>query len=162
MSKLTMKQQTFADYYIEIGNASEAYAKAGYKIKSDATARANASRLLTNDNVKKYIANRMEIIEDSKILKQTEILKLLSSAAKREEKESIVVTIKKRVSKWVDGKKQTIEEEVPKVVEIPAKISDANKARELLGRYYAMWTDRQEVEGTVSIVDDIPKKDDKS
>lgn len=65
-------------------------------------------------------------------------------------KESVVVTVTKEHSEYVDtgdGKprKQTVKEEVPQIVEIPAKLSDANKAAELLGKRYALFTDKAEV-----------------
>ncbi len=34
---------------------------------------------------------------------------------------------------------------MPQIVEIPAKLSDANKAAELLGKRYALFTDKAEV-----------------
>ncbi|MGE8037953.1 terminase small subunit [Lysinibacillus sp. JNUCC-51] len=58
--KLTVKQQAFADYYIELGNATEAYLKAYSNVKKESTAKAAASRMLTNVNLKSYIENRME------------------------------------------------------------------------------------------------------
>lgn len=58
--KLTVKQQAFADYYIELGNATEAYLKAYPNVKKESTAKAAASRMLTNVNLKSYIENRME------------------------------------------------------------------------------------------------------
>ena len=47
MSELRGKQRKFADNYIKSGNATEAYVNAGYKVRSNETARANASRMLT-------------------------------------------------------------------------------------------------------------------
>ncbi|MFM9535502.1 terminase small subunit [Lysinibacillus sp. IITD104] len=55
--KLNPKQQAFADYYIEFGNATEAYIKAGYNEKGS---RANSATLIANDSVKAYIDNLME------------------------------------------------------------------------------------------------------
>ena len=60
MSELRGKQRKFADNYIKNGNATEAYVNAGYKVRSNKTARANASRLLTNANVKAYIEKRLK------------------------------------------------------------------------------------------------------
>ncbi|UNT57902.1 terminase small subunit [Lysinibacillus capsici] len=57
VKKLTPKQQAFADYYIELGNATEAYIKAGYNEKGS---RASSARLIANDSVKAYIDERME------------------------------------------------------------------------------------------------------
>ena len=43
-------------------------------------------------------------------------------------------------------RKQTVEKEVPKIIEIPAKLSDANTAAELLGKRYALFTDKVETD----------------
>lgn len=53
--KLNPKQQAFADYYIEIGNAEEAALKAGY---SKAYARGKAYTLLANVGIKIWRARR--------------------------------------------------------------------------------------------------------
>ena len=58
--KLTIKQKAFADYYIELGNATEAYKRAYKSCKSDNVARTNSSRLLTNANIKQYIDEKMK------------------------------------------------------------------------------------------------------
>lgn len=68
-----------------------------------------------------------------------------------EMKESVVVTVTKEHSEYVDtgdGKprKKTVKEEVPQIVEIPAKLSDANKAAELLGKRYSLFTDKVQAE----------------
>jgi phage terminase small subunit len=52
MSNLTAKQENFCLAYLETGNASEAYRKAGYSPKmSDATVHEAACRLLKNSKV---------------------------------------------------------------------------------------------------------------
>lgn len=151
--KLTIKQQRFADEYIISGNATEAYKLAYPNIKKDETARANGSRMLTNANVSEYIANRLEELQSDKIANQQEVMEYLTAVMRREKKEVVVVTLTKEESKWVDGKKQTTKTEEPRLVEIPAKLSDANKAAELLGKRYKLWTDKQEItERTFEIV----------
>jgi len=57
VKKLTPKQQAFADYYIELGNATEAYIKAGYNEKGS---RVNSAISIANDSAKSYIDKRME------------------------------------------------------------------------------------------------------
>jgi hypothetical protein len=47
-------------------------------------------------------------------------------------------------------RKQTIKKEVPKIVEIPAKLSDANKAAELLGKRYGLYVEEQEREARLA------------
>lgn len=58
MSKLTEKQQRFADEYLIDLNATAAYRRAGYTAKGNA-AEVNSSRLLSNAKVQKYIQERM-------------------------------------------------------------------------------------------------------
>lgn len=65
--KLTAKQKRFADLYIESCNATQAYLEV-YQCKSEAGARASASKLLTNPNIEEYIRDRRAVI-DSEVLK---------------------------------------------------------------------------------------------
>jgi phage terminase small subunit len=57
MSELNIKQKKFADYYIETGNATASYVRAGYEAEGNA-AEVNASRLLRNAKVIEYINER--------------------------------------------------------------------------------------------------------
>lgn len=57
---MTEKQKIFADEYLIDLNATRAYRVAYPSVKRDETARANSSRMLTNANVAKYIADRMQ------------------------------------------------------------------------------------------------------
>ena len=86
--KLTKKQQDFADYYIELGNAEEAAIKAGY---SKNYARASAYKLLANVGIKKYIDERMEQLASERIMSAQEILERLSLIAKADIKETVVI-----------------------------------------------------------------------
>lgn len=148
--KLTEKQKRFADYYIETGNATESAIKAGYSKK---TAKEIGSENLTKPNISEYIQKAIEEKDSNRIAKQDEILERLTKVLRREEKEYTVVTIKSRRS-FVDdkGKKQIIEEERAETVPIPTKISDMNKAAELLGKRYVMWTDKTHHEGNIELV----------
>ncbi|MCO4095720.1 terminase small subunit [Macrococcoides canis] len=155
--KLTLKQQKFADEYIKTGNVYQSAKNAGY---SENYAKGNSVKLLENVSVSEYIENRMAELKSKAIADQTEVLEYLTSVMRREKKEIVVVTLTKEESKWVDGKKQTVKTEVPELVEIPAKLSDANKAAELLGKRYKLFTDKQEVEVTTpTIINDIPLDD---
>lgn len=152
--KLTLKQQKFADEYIKLGNIEQAAINAGY---SKAYARGNAHKLVANVSISEYIENRLAELKSEAIADQTEVLEYLTSVMRREKKEVVVVTLTKEESKWVDGKKQTVKTEVPELVEIPAKLSDANKAAELLGKRYKLFTDQQDinVNSVVQFYDDI-------
>ncbi|MEK4085622.1 terminase small subunit [Psychrobacillus sp. FSL K6-1415] len=129
--KLTLKQQAFADNYIELGNATEAYKRAYPNVKRDETARAASSRMLTNVNVKSYIENRMEELKSERVADQQEILELLTSIARGE---TTAATLRS-----VDVGVQTIDEDMPPTM------GERIKAAELLGKRHAMWTEKQEV-----------------
>lgn len=89
MAKLTPKQQKFCDEYITSLNAAEAAVNAGY---SEKTARQIGSRLLTNVNVKEYIAKRVKSKQNDLIMKQDEILETYTNIARNDE-----VSIKDRL-----------------------------------------------------------------
>lgn len=136
--KLTPKQQAFADYYIELGNATEAYLKAYPNIKKETTARANASRLLTNANVSAYIEERMEQIKTERIADQQEILETLTTVLRGEARAATLVGLGGGEEKITD--------------EMPPTMAERIKAAELLGKRYAMWTDKQQIEGAQQVV----------
>ncbi|MBQ7006861.1 MAG: terminase small subunit, partial [Oscillospiraceae bacterium] len=137
---MTTKQMRFCDEYLIDLNATQAAIRAGY---SEKTARAIGAENLTKPNIREYIEKRLAEKESALIADQDEVLKYLSSVMRRELKENIVVTLQTKTEKWVkvEGtdtlKKQSVTEERPAVVEIPAKLSDSNKAAELLGKRYA-------------------------
>lgn len=164
---MTDKQKRFCDEYIIDLNATRAYKAAYPNIKNDNVARANSSRLLTNANIKAYIEAELEKLHDERTADAKEVIEYLTSVMRREETESVVVTISQEKSKYVPDnngtmRKHTEKTEIPQIVEIPAKLSDANKAAEMLGKYYALFTDRTQVEGdsVVQIINDIPRGND--
>ncbi|MEG2364674.1 MAG: terminase small subunit [Peptostreptococcaceae bacterium] len=50
-------QKAFADYYIELGNATEAYRQAGYKVTSEKVATVEASNNLAKPSIYSIIGN---------------------------------------------------------------------------------------------------------
>ena len=58
--ELNIKQLKFVDNVFEGMTQYEAYIKAGYEAADDSVARANASRLIANDNIQKEITRRLE------------------------------------------------------------------------------------------------------
>ena len=148
MAKMTAKQQRFCDEYLIDLNATQAAIRAGYSKK---TARAIANENLTKPYIDEYIKKRMEEKEKELIADQDEVMKYLTSVMRREKTESVVVTLNKERSTYVPDengtmRKQTVKEEIPQIVEIPAQLRDANKAAELLGRAYGIYTDRVETD----------------
>lgn len=82
---LTPKQKAFADYYIECGNAAEAYRKAGYKNYKSAAV--EASKTLKNPKISQYIEERQKQIEDRRIASAAEIMQYLTSVMRGEVKD---------------------------------------------------------------------------
>ena len=123
--KLTIKQKAFADYYIELGNATEAYIKAGYKVTKREVAEANARKLLGNYSVKKYIDDKMKQIEEDRIADAKEVLRYLTRGMRQELEEEVVV--------MVNTGDYTSE---PQIIKKKISIKDANKCAELLGKRF--------------------------
>lgn len=146
MAKLTEKQKIFVNEYLVDLNATRAYKIAYPKIKKDSTARTNGSRLLTNANIKNYIDEQLKKIEDERIADATEVMKYLTSVMRGEVKEEVVV-----VEGEGDGCSSA------GIVKKEVGIKERNKAAELLGKRYRLFTEKVEVEGVqqVQIVDDI-------
>ena len=156
---MTEKQKIFCDEYLIDLNATQAAIRAGY---SEKYAHTNANKLLQNTTIQEYIQKRLDEKEDALIAKQDEVLKTLTRIMRREELETVVVTCKKHKSYYDDNGKKVIDDtEEPVAVPIPTKVSDANKAAEMLGRYYTLFTDRTQIEGdgAVVIINDIPRSD---
>ncbi|MGL5879205.1 MAG: terminase small subunit [Xenococcaceae cyanobacterium] len=77
---LTPRQKAFCEEYIKDFNATAAYKRAGYTVKNDRVAKVNASRLLTDADVEKYIASlqqqrmqRVQISADRALLELSRI-----------------------------------------------------------------------------------------
>ncbi|MCJ0953562.1 MULTISPECIES: terminase small subunit [Mammaliicoccus] len=141
--KLTRKQQLFADEYIRTGNAYQSAVSAGY---SHNYAKGNIVKLLENVSVKSYIDARLEELKKESIAEQDEILQYLTSVMRGKVKDEELMLVP-------TGDFMSEVERHEKRADIVAR----TKAAELLGKRYAMWTEKQEVEhsGAVMFVDDI-------
>ena len=102
MAKLTEKQKLFVDEYLIDLNATRAYKVAYPHVKSDGAARACASKLLTKANIKAYIDEQLEKVSSGKIADVQEVMEYLTKVMRREMKESVVVTVTKERSEYVD------------------------------------------------------------
>lgn len=134
MTKMTLKQQRFADEYIITGNATQAAIKAGYSKK---TAKVIANENLTKPYIKKYIDERLAQLESEKIASQQEVLEFLTSVMRGEMTEQTL---------------RSVGESGQVIAEIDVGAKDRIKAAELLGKRYKLWTDKSEVEVTGTVV----------
>ena len=77
--KLNARQKAFCEYYVAIGNATDAAIKAGYKEKY---AGVNADKLLKNTNIQKYIEELQEKAKGNRIMTAIERREFLTSMIK--------------------------------------------------------------------------------
>jgi len=176
MAKLTAKQQRFCDEYLIDLNGTRAYKVAYPSVKKDETARVNASRLLTNANVKTYIQERQKEREKRTEITQDSVLRELAliAFAKASDYERVV---EKDAMVEVDGnmvpvldedgnqvKYRTVEpiltddltEDQKKAIAVIKKGRDGFEikpyskiqALELLGKHLGMFTEKVEVKNT--------------
>lgn len=124
MQKLTEKQKRFANYYIETGNATESYKKAGYKNYNSNGVEAN--KTLNNPKIKAYIEEILKNKDKKRIASQDEVLELLTTIARGEmQEESFAV---------VGG----IEGSYIEKVKTQVKPKDRLKAAEMLAKRYGL------------------------
>lgn len=122
MDRLTPRQQAFCDYYIELGNATEAAIKAGYSKK---TAKQIATENLSKPYLKQYIDDRMKVAEAKRIASGDEVLQYLTAVMRGEVKDQF---------------------------DLDASLQDRTKAAELLGKRHRLFTDKVEAEVKQQVV----------
>ncbi|ADH03022.1 terminase small subunit [Brochothrix phage NF5] len=144
MRKLSLKQQIFADEYIITGNATKSAIKAGY---SEKYANTNASKLLQNTTIKAYIEKRLAELKKESIAEADEVLQFLTSVMRGEVTEPVTL---------LDG------DGYQKVVELKPSVQTRRSAAVDIGKRYALFTDKQqlEVSEVPMFIDDISGDDD--
>ena len=138
MTKLTEKQKRFADYYIETGNGAEAARLAGYKGKNLNNI---ASENLAKLGIKNYIDEKLTEMSNKRIASANEVMELLTSAARGELEEEVVVV--ESVGDYCSE---------ARIVKKQIGAKDRIKAAELLGKRYRLFTDKLEVKGMVPVM----------
>ena len=130
MGKMTAKQKRFCDEYLIDLNATQAAIRAGY---SERNANNIASENLAKPNIKKYIEERMAEKESELIATQDEVLRYLTSVLRdTTDSETIVV----------EGCGDGVSE--ARTMRIKPSEKDKLKAAELLGKRYALFTEKVE------------------
>lgn len=142
--KLTEKQKRFADEYIISGNATQAAIKAGYSKK---TANRIATENLSKLVIKNYIEERLEELKSERTADAQEVLEYLTSVMRGNETEEVLIGVG-------EGVQSTVQKEVG--------AKDRLKAAELLGKRFALFTDKTEVAVSEipTFVDDIDGDDE--
>ncbi|WP_426353684.1 terminase small subunit [Exiguobacterium sp. R-39] len=139
MATLNARQKRFCDEYLISLNATDAAKKAGYKGNYVGQ---NADKLLKNTKIQSYLEERLAEKESALIANQDDILKLLTRIVMGEEQGTALV-----------GVGQGAQE----VEQVPPTNTEKIRAAEILGKYYKLFTDRQEIQltGAVEFIDDI-------
>ncbi len=150
---MTEKQKRFCDEYLTDLNATQAAVRAGYSKK---TAYSIGEENLRKPEIKEYIEKRMAEKESRLIANQDEVMRYLTAVMRREKMESVVVTLNTEKTSYVPDengtmRKQTVKQEIPQIIEIPAQLRDANKAAELLGKAYGIYTDKVDVDADMDL-----------
>ena len=141
--ELNQKQKRFCEEYVRLGNATQAAINAGYSKK---TAYSQGQRLLKNVEVQNYIAELNEDLKKDSIAGADEVLQFLTSVMRGDKKEEVL---------RLDGEGIQVKET------IKVQPKDRIKAAELIGKRYALFTDKKEVEiNDVTFIDDVPETDE--
>ena len=130
----------FVEEYIIDLNATQAAIRAGYSKK---TAGQIGEQNLKKLEIQQAINEKLAKKKEKLIMKQDEILERLTQQGRREATDYQVVITEKPVTNE-KGDVVAIEK-LPEIVEVPTQNKDVIKALETLGKYYVMWTDKQEV-----------------
>lgn len=131
---MTPKQRKFCDEYLISGNATDAAIKAGYSPK---TAKQTGSENLAKPDLRAYIDEQLEKLHSAKIADAEEVMKYLTSVMRGEHTEQVL--------KLVGDGIQTVTD-----IEVSAK--ERIKAAELIGKRYALFSDKMDLGGAVPVV----------
>jgi phage terminase small subunit len=137
---LTPKQELFIREYLIDLNATQAYKRAGYKVKNNDVAKVMASRLLTHDNVSRAIEEANKKRTEKLELSAEWVLENLKNVAIRcQQAEPVMV---------FDYKTKEMQE----TGEYKFDSQGANKALELIGKHLKLFTDNVNLSGEVVII----------
>jgi phage terminase small subunit len=136
---MTDKQKRFCEEYLIDCNGTQAAIRAGY---SEQTAKQIASENLAKPDLQTYIAELMEDRRKATIASAEEVLEYLTSVVRGQSKSHYIV---------VEGQGEGVS--VASVMEKPPAENDRLKAAELLGKRYAMFTQKVEMEVTPVVID---------
>jgi phage terminase small subunit len=161
---LNNNQKRFCQEYIKLKmDGTNAYLKVYKNCKKEETARANASRLLTNANIQDYIKELQNKVEEKSIVSVSDIVnELMTIAFADRSKISKIVSKEIEIDKDKTLKTSCVEfmdtdllsEKEKKVIAsykqtrngVSVETYDKVKALELLGKYLGMFTETIKVE----------------
>ncbi|MDU7695999.1 MAG: terminase small subunit, partial [Staphylococcus sp.] len=117
------------------------------------------------DKVDEYIKSKKDEIMDDTILSAKELLYLLTQAAVGDETETKEAVVKKGTFERNpdSGRMNLVYNEHVETVKVPIKPSDRLKARDLLGRYHSLFTEKVDLNvATPVFIDSVGEDDEKN
>ena len=128
---MTKKEKMFVDAYVKDikRNQTAAAIAAGY---SEKTAPQAASRLMKKDEIKQAIDERLKELHEQNTAQANEVIEFLTAVMRGESVDNIPIFVGDGFQKLTEGKP-------------PAK--DRLRAAEMLGKYYALFTEKLNVDG---------------
>lgn len=168
MEDLTPKQKKFCDEYLIDFNATQAYMRAGYAVKDDTVAAQNASRLLRNAKVIKYIEQRKKARTKRIEVSQDKVIAELAKIAFANTTDYVQIETKGKSKKVIVKDTNSLDDEqlaaISSIKEgsngIEVKLHDKQKALELLARHLGMFNDKVQVVAQVDVDNKITYTDD--
>jgi phage terminase small subunit len=146
---LSAKHRAFVDAYLQLWNATEAYSRV-YPKASRETARRNGSLLLTNTDIDAEINARLA----ERAMSADEVLDRLSEQARAAYSQYLTARGTVDLERLIaDGKAHLIKRIKHTQFGVNVEFYDAHAARELLGKYHKLWTDKvnHEVMGEIEL-----------
>lgn len=151
---LCEEEEAFVQALVAGCSLCEAYRRAYPKGRlKESTVQRRAERLMEQERVRaRYrvlLDEAQGLKEDRLIADDREVLAYLTAVMRGVRKDSAGAAEGKRTDESVEGME----------LAVPVKVAEANKAAELLGKRYGLFSERVQVhqEGMIQIMDDIPE-----
>lgn len=147
MAELTYKQKAFVDAYLDCLNASEAARRAGYSLR---TARSVGSENLAKPDIAAAIQAGMA----ERAMPRDEVLLRLTEHARADVRDLFEFDESGKMTKLKltrDAPLHLVKSITPTTKGLKVELHDAQAALIQLGKHYKLWTDVQEVSGSLTV-----------
>jgi phage terminase small subunit len=110
---LSIREKAFCQYYVELGNGTQAIYKAGYKCTSDGSASTRANQLLKKIEIRSEIKRIQDKMLKPSIMTAEEVMQHFTAIARGEEKDQFGLEISAgdRIKALVEIAKRTVDVE---------------------------------------------------
>lgn len=150
---MSESHEKFVSEYLKDYNATRAY-MAVYPDSNTDAARVSASRLLTNANIKKAIAEKAKDLIEKSDANTIELINRQREIAFSDIRDAVEIVEGKPVIKDIEKIPNNIihSMKIDKSGVVEIKAYDAQKALDALMRYYSLYNDKVEVTNNINLV----------